>query len=385
MKRAVLFFGAGASIDYNAPSTEGITTEIERQMRKESCGVKEAFMTIRDRLFGYLGRPPNFEEIYHCAHELIATFPPQERWSERFRPRLVPFIERTFSVTQQNLFSLCILMVQTIRERFSNCCDSNPLSLKPLTSFIEGITGGYITRIYTTNYDDFILQAAPNLYTGFESSTGPRRFDIDGFWASEEVNSVFYLHGSVHLIFAPPSAGDEYVELSWIDERTEALKYLSWPNDQRRMDGSGFSRTPIITGLEKLSQLQQCPFSYYYTAMARDVMRADVIYVVGSGLSDLHINTWLREARSRNPSPPILFIGLWPNSFLKAVEFDLGGPTERTMFHDLRIHIRDRANSRSFGSGWTLSSDAAIWDKGFQSFLNTGELAGVLRELNVNT
>ena len=168
---------------------------------------------------------------------------------------------------------------------------------------------------YTTNYDDFIFQAAPDLYSGFESSAGPRcprRFDVDGFWASEEVNSVFYLHGSVHLVFPPLRPGDEYVELSWIDDRAEALSHRGWPSDLPRMDGSAFIRTPIITGLEKLSRLQRVPFSYYYTAMARDVMRADVIYVIGSGLSDLHINTWLREARSRKPPTPILFIDLWP-------------------------------------------------------------------------
>ena len=145
----MLFFGAGASVEYKAPSTEKITIDIEQEVLRESCGVREAFMTIKDRLSEYLERPANFEEIYHCAHELIATFPPTNGASEEFRPRLVPFIKRTFTVTKEDLFKLCAWgVVEVIRERFSACCDSNSLSLKPLTSFINGMKGEYITRVY---------------------------------------------------------------------------------------------------------------------------------------------------------------------------------------------------------------------------------------------
>ena len=39
-------------------------------------------------------------------------------------------------------------------------------------------------------------------------------------------------------------------------------------------------------------------------------MLCDVIYVIGSGLADLHLNAWLHETRSRTPRTPILFIDL---------------------------------------------------------------------------
>ena len=81
------------------------------------------------------------------------------------------------------------------------------------------------------------------------------------------------------------------------------------------MDGSSFMRTAVITGLEKLSRLQRRPLSHFYSAMARDMMLVDVIFVIGSGLGDLHLNTWLHEARSRNPIPPILFIDCWEDDF----------------------------------------------------------------------
>jgi hypothetical protein len=31
--------------------------------------------------------------------------------------------------------------------------------------------------------------------------------------------------------------------------------------------------------------------------MARDMVRADVIYIIGSGLGDFHLNTWLEFSR----------------------------------------------------------------------------------------
>lgn len=53
-------------------------------------------------------------------------------------------------------------------------------------------------------------------------------------------------------------------------------------------------------------------------------MAADVIYVIGYGLDDLHINTWLKEARWRNPKPPLLFIGRWKNQLMNSFEDVLG-------------------------------------------------------------
>jgi hypothetical protein len=243
-----------------------------------------------------------------------------------------------------------------------------------------------VTRIYTTNYDDYPLQAAPDLYTGFEvkSNDEPRRFELNAFWNKQNVDSIFHLHGSVHLGFARPQTGSEIGELFWLDDRAEALKFASFSgSDTRRMDGSSFLRTSIVTGLDKLSRLQQRPMSHYYSALALDVMHADVIFVIGSGLGDLHLNTWLQEARSRSPNVPIIFVDYWTNDFRRHIEFDYGRK-EIEMMHALRILIGQRYGGTSFGSGWTLSKreDAAVWGKGFQNFLQApDELEEVLVRL----
>ena len=134
-----------------------------------------------------------------------------------------------------------------------------------------------------------------------------------------------HLHGSVHLSFSPPQAQDAGLgALHWFDDRSTALKNSSYSgSDELKMDGNQLIPTAVITGLDKLSHLQRCPFSHYYASMARDAMLADIIYVIGYGLSDLHLNTWLGEARRKNPMPPLIFVDWWPNGFLFDTAFEL--------------------------------------------------------------
>lgn len=137
------------------------------------------------------------------------------------------------------------------------------------------------------------------------------------------------------------------------------------------------------TGLDKLSLLQQRPLSDFYSALARDAMLADLLIVIGSGLADLHLNTWLAEARLRTPKPPLLFVDYWPNGFEDDTCFEVERKTIE-LFHRLQVHISERMRGTRFGMGWTLADDrtSAIWDRGFQAFLNApGEMRDVLAQL----
>jgi hypothetical protein len=102
-----------------------------------------------------------------------------------------------------------------------------------------------------------------------------------------------------------------FADLVWFDDPDEAQKSASFSGSGlRRMDGSEVLRTPIITGLDKLSRIQQRPLPYFYAALMRDVMEADVLYVIGAGLGDLHLVSLLEEARSRSHRAPLLFIDI---------------------------------------------------------------------------
>lgn len=380
VKRALVLFGAGASVEYKAPSTIGLTTTIEQKVAADrymqSTGGDVAFQAIRTGLAGYLQKPGviNFEQIYHCAHELLFTYPPTPGAFDEFKPIMQPFVANTTGLPQEAFRALCEKIVEVICGEVSGACGNNPIGLDPLARFIERLRGEYVTRIYTTNYDDFPLQAVPDLYTGFArgDATAPKPFDTEGFWRKERRDGLFHLHGSVRMGYAHPSTGGfEIGELFWFDDRDEALKHASFSGSSpQRMDGTSVLRTPVITGLEKLSRVQQRPFAHFYSMMARDAMRADVIFVIGSGLVDLHLNTWLAEARSRSPRPPLLFVDFWQNGYEDDTYFGIDRKTNE-LFHRLQVHVTERYRGTRAGN-WIVSHDgtAAIWDKGFQAFLN---------------
>jgi hypothetical protein len=114
-------------------------------------------------------------------------------------------------------------------------------------------------------------------------------------------------------------------------------------------------------------------------------MRCDVIYVIGCGLNDLHLNNWMHEARSRRPRAPIIFVDLWEDGFANVI--GLVEAKLLRMFHSLKIEISDDFRGSSPAPGWTVSHDrtAAVWDRGFQEFLNSpNTLHEVLHDLGVH-
>ena len=164
---------------------------------------------------------------------------------------MYPLLSDIIGLSKAALDALCGKIVDVIYREVSQSCGNNPLELGPLRNFIEFLRSQYVTRLYTTNYDDLIVQAVPDLYTGFGARRARgRRFDLRRFWQRERLDSVAYLHGSIHLGFRSPHGN--LGELFWFDDRAEALRHSffsgSFPS---RMDGTSVLLTAIITGLEK--------------------------------------------------------------------------------------------------------------------------------------
>ena len=398
-KRVLVLAGAGASLEFGGPTTDALTNSVEEDVLSDdgmrSVGGDRAWAEIRQTLSRYLndgigathpGDAVNFEEIYHCAHELLSTFEPTKGAVKEFRPILVPFVRRRTNLKRDTLKALVSRIGEIIFHKLVAVSDKPTRSLSPLNRFLEKLREDYVTRIYTTNYDDLLLQAGDDFYTGFDParSSGAKILDRRSFWSATDRDCIFHLHGSVHLAFGLTHAGDANPsDLYWYDDRTEALANSSYSgSDDRRMDRGGTVRTVVITGLDKLSPLQRQPFSHYYASIARDAMAADVIYIIGCGLADLHLNTWLGEARRREPQPPLIFVDCWRPSFLGALASGLGRK-EIEMIHALRMRFAERGCTKH-GTGWVLDNERtyAVWDKGFLGFLNApGELDDILEEL----
>ncbi len=393
-KRAVVLVGAGASLDLGAPSTSKLTEITEGRIFADEYlqkyGGSDAYSVLKETLAGYLHGGTyavNYEHIFHCANELQYIEPIPGAMNE-FRPILSPFLLPQTVLDKEVLSGLASRMAEFIFAEMSNICETPQANLEPLAKFLCSLRRDHITRVYTTNYDDFFWQAGSDFYTGYDRSSTPdgAKFDGEAFWRASGKDSVFHLHGSVHLGFLSlQDPDDDFGTLYWFDDRATALEHSSYSGSgDQCMDGSQTMRTAVITGLDKLSCIQRQPFSHYYASMARDMMMADLIYVIGCGLRDLHVNTWLKEARRKKPRTPLILVDCWPEGFREDTEFEYE-PRAAAMVHSLYMHVTEGYPRKSYGSNWTLDNDCtcAIWDRGFSAFLEAAdELVEILRILS---
>ena len=268
--RAVVIFGAGASVEYGVPATIPLTDVIEQSICADPwmqrVGGDNAFQTIKNGLSAYLQKPGvvHFEQIYHCVHELLHFYPPTIGSVDEFRPLLLPFLTNSSGLQKDALGSLERKIIEVIYTQVSSFCARPKCSLDQLGEFLTRLHETHTTRIYSTNYDDFLSQAVDGLFTGFEMSPGScARFDGRQFLNQTNKHALFHLHGSVHMAYGEMGVAD-IGELCWYRDRDEALKHSPFSGSgERRMDGSQVARSPIITGLDKLSRIQQRPFCYY--------------------------------------------------------------------------------------------------------------------------
>ena len=272
-KKALVIAGAGAAIEFGAPSTADLTTRVEERVRADSylcsLGSDRVYESIRITLTDYLdggATAVNFEHIFHCAEQLLSnTFAPTLGAVDEFKPILYPFLGRWVALNEQDALQALVRKIPDILfEELSRASEKPAVGLKPLSDFIALLRGSHVSRIYTTNYDDFILQADNSLYHGFDPSldSGPKDFQPEAFWASPNKDALLHLHGSVHFAFPPPAPGDtELNALRWFHERSEARPHASFNGGpQRQMDGSVYYPSALITGFSKLSRMQQTPF-----------------------------------------------------------------------------------------------------------------------------
>ena len=397
-ERALIITGAGAAIDFGAPSTGDLTNRVRETILQSdalrSTASDQSYERIRTTLADYLdvgASGINFEHIFHCAQEILAnTFEPTPGAADEFKPILYPFVSKMGGLEQQAALTALVRTIPDILfEELSQASDSPVIALKPLSDFIVYLRNTHVTRFYTTNYDDFILQADPTLFHGFDPTAGPgpKLFQPETFSASDNTDSIFHLHGSVHLGFPPPEPGTtELNALRWFHDRAEARQHASYNGGpERQMDGSSYYPSALVTGFDKLTRIQKPPLSHYYASLVRDAATTDLIMLIGFGLTDLHVLAALADARLRHPSPPLIIVDHFEHGFAPTMwNIDT---KHIEMLHALKMRILDAYSGVAANRGppgWTIAADGlcAVWDSGFLPFLNNlDQLPNVLNRL----
>src|SRR4051812_41861962 len=98
MNRVVVLLGAGASIDFGVPGTNRLTEIITERVTSDEWVRHQhghaAFCKIATVLGEYLTNLGlvNYEQIYHCVHELQQLEIPRIGTVDEYRHLLVPFV-----------------------------------------------------------------------------------------------------------------------------------------------------------------------------------------------------------------------------------------------------------------------------------------------------
>ncbi|MFZ6050641.1 hypothetical protein [Halocola ammonii] len=393
---AVLLLGAGAVIDWGAPSTSQITDEIIADSTFRSYQDQPLGEWINHKLAGLYSRDPesiNFETIANSI-EYLSTF-----FSSKYRPafsefkNLMPafFTERDdlmeilwfdriyqtknnewvvdgreqgqifwndYDAFFASVYRYYINKVVSLVEKYSKRLEEHHGLNGQLDWFLKSLKEPI--RCYTTNYDRFIpLISKLPIFEGFtENSKNELVFDPTTVLNNSQVNCWYNLHGSVHF----KKSGFNSVKY----EKEKFIRNFgigSGSVEDNDQDSRRLLQSNLITGFNKSSRILLDPYSQFYHRFYADCLEAKKIYVIGYSFTDFHLNRALRTALTINEDVTIEIISYHEYSQLFK-EWQSLDQLEGNM-HNIQL-----LNSLF---GRVATSDTAdrinIWLQGFKKFL----------------
>ena len=389
--KVCMILGAGSSIEYGVPSTPKLTDQLENRILNDEWVLykkaDETYKLIRNTLKSFLINPggENFEQIFHVIDELSqASYVVGKSAFDEFRYLLQPFIEikENEILSHSKLTALGQKYLYYLYQIVSEACDSPEISVDAFSEFLNKITRVHTLRIYSLNYDDYVLQAKPNLYNGFERENNGK-FNKKEFFVNNSTSSLFQLHGSIRMGYPDLKyrKNFEMGEIAWFECRNMASKHCNANSSgDRQMNGGEVKLSAVVTGLNKLARLQSFPFNYYYSSLGHDLIESEYVIIAGYGMGDIHVNKWLLEARLANPDLKVIIVDKFSPTFLGNLDRRL-----IELIHMVRIDFFGNPGNLQKGPSmdWTLvpSSRAAVWSGGFQAFLNDPNLEMVLKAI----
>lgn len=164
--------------------------------------------------------------------------------------------------------------------------------------------------IHSLNYDDCILKSLTSLgfCTGFDDSG---HFQKSEYQSSNRV--ISFLHGTPHFVpkFKYLSGNSAIVKYYDVCEEASKERWrLSMTHPGLHTDGivhPDYNHF-ITTGRTKDIHFYNQPYASYYTRLAEDLDRADIIFIIGYSFGDEHINQLLSSIKWDNYPKSIIIV-----------------------------------------------------------------------------
>lgn len=342
--RELFLFGAGAVIDWKAPSTPEITAII----RKTGFNIKNSNLKITEFIyqrlltFGYDKNEINFETIINVIEKLIVfnseynrdsktpsllkTFLSDFDISEIYNysikgvkrehnyqlqiPSGVDYNYSGFAMWDENpkqfflghLINVILTEISIIVSKYSydtegrSVIDKNCQHSLNFRKWMKSINRKNNIRLYTLNYDNLFMSLLEkegiHCYDGFEPKSNNNysfQPNIKKIISDTTSNIHYNLHGSAYWKVAYlDKTGQPNPEILKTDGI--GLQLNDTPSAFQMEKGKTIQITNIITGYQKTQKSAITPFRQFQSAFDRDCLESIKITIVGYSFNDEHIN-----------------------------------------------------------------------------------------------
>ncbi|MFC1734102.1 SIR2 family protein [candidate division KSB1 bacterium] len=326
-KKLMVVLGAGASIELGMPSVNEVDRlfcdwSVERY-KLANDDTKSIYSYIRDEINRHYSFNPkaglvketNFEEILYVILQLSAVLgddnynlPMNTFFCLKKLPKIVYYQGEKY-VDGNDLRQLCSFLVDKLTIEFRERCKiaktQKPIEFGHFENFIKQLDVDYDVAFITLNYDNLISQVCPDLFTGFNDSSGS--FDTSSIYRRENWRLIYHLHGSVH--FDMQGEHLDMHAIKWNPDLNSTFSgNSSGRNSQDTSEGIQMPTSVIVAGYGKTSQIQRVPFRTYYAQLDKIAECSNAILFLGYGFNDLHLNNCFHSIRKNDSKKPVVII-----------------------------------------------------------------------------
>jgi hypothetical protein len=359
-RREIFLFGAGAVIDWKAPTT----SEITKLIRESGFTLKDSDIKITEFIYqrlrkcGYADSEVNFETIINVIEELIvynSEFNKKKRTPSLLKSFLsesdlcniynysikggirengyeievrngldLEYSRPAYDDENPNQFFLQFLLAKLIAQicnkvaqyswntPSSSHIDKECINSKNFRNWLKKINETSVLRLYTLNYDNLFKSLLEkdniNCFDGFfENNDHYSRADVLKISSDFESNIHYNLHGSAYWkvlsIDKNQMPNPEIVQLKGIHlQMNDSVATLQFEK------GKSIHVANIITGYQKSQKSKLSPFRQFHSAFDNDCYTADRITIVGYSFNDEHVNEAIKIALRYNENLKIEII-----------------------------------------------------------------------------
>lgn len=327
-ERIVLLMGAGAVLDFGAPSTCNLTKALLVDKKVGSINKRIYILLKRNKIYTDV----NFESIIHFLDSFVNYLRSDFKSGFKDIYKAFTFLDGSILSSFKEIDNLDLLDCNDIKfnnkdyervvkllfynynhviiNEFQEQLAYSTLAKQKanlLKNWYDKNSEKNILRIYTTNYDRLIPYLIEDIFDGYDYvrkslfSYSGYQPNIKKIVSERNIASCYNLHGSLH--WSIPLFSDPTI---WESHKNEIIPPSSYTKKFRNSEPNHANfMIPIITGYAKVRKAQIPPIRQFFYSFERDLMDADKIIIAGYSFSDDHINNIIDVALNENPKAKI--------------------------------------------------------------------------------